>query len=245
MKFYHKGLLLLGETAAFGWFMLRNISYLAVIPLILAGIGFCFLPAISSASLWWLNGLLAVVSVGIVSHVVSIGLLDGGGWLMLISLLLAVGVMALNIKKKEIERVSAWWALLFLAAFVFMLIGSMFSLELHWSLPEIGNWRDILIFYLLAFLEPFSLGKDYRQAPLALSVLLLPFAVVAYFVLGKGAFVMAEYPYLSVWSGVAVFSFHHTEGIILGLYYGLVAFRVVSFFSEVGEMRCKQQKAVL
>ncbi len=231
-------MLILGETAAFGWFLLRGISPLAVLPLIPFGVVFYALHP--GKPIRWLNGITAVISAFMVASVTSVGVFDGKGFLALLALLPATALIGLCAPKREIERISGWWMAGFLLAFIAMLIASLPGIRLPNEWPKWGGVRDILIFYLLIFAEPLSLGKSYRAAPLALGILLLPFAVVSYLALGTGAFSMAEYPYLSVWAGVAVSAFHHVEGIILCLYYGAGALRLNHFLQY-----CCQEKTVL
>lgn len=230
MKLFRSSLLLMGQTAALGWFILRDISFLAVLPLIPLGAVFCFLNRVSSVR--WLNGVFAIISSVIVAYVVSVGVFEGNGFLTLLCLLIAVSLMAVTVPKRELSRVSGWWLTAFLLIFIAMLIATLPGLRWQAQLPTAGNWSDILVFYLLSFGESFSLGKEYRGAPFALSLLLLPFSVAAYYALGSGAFGMAEYPYLSVWAGVAISAFDHIEGIILCLYYGVCVVRAAHFFAE-------------
>ncbi len=228
MKLFRSALLILGETAALGWFILRDISFMAVLPLIPLGVLFYTLHRLNPVR--WLDGLTALLSGVTVAYTVSVGVFDGNGFVTLLLLLAAVSLMAFKVPKEELHRISGWWMAAFLAVFIAMLIATLPGVRLQNGLPAIGNWVDILIFYLLAFAEPLSLGKAYRAAPLALGMLLIPFALAAYLALGNGAFSMAEYPYLSVWAGVAVSSFHHIEGIILCLYYGTGALRLAHFW---------------
>jgi hypothetical protein len=230
MKLFRSSLLLMGQTAALGWFILQDISFLAVLPLIPLGVVFYFLNRFSSIK--WLNGIFALVSSVMVAFAVSVGVFDGDGFLTLLCLLIAVSLMAVTVPKKELTRISGWWLTAFLLIFVAMLIATLPGLRWHPQLPPVGNWGDILVFYLLSFGESFSLGKEYRGAPFALSLLLLPFSVAAYYALGSGAFGMAEYPYLSVWAGVSISAFDHIEGIILCLYYGVGVVRAAHFFTE-------------
>lgn len=233
MKLFRSRLLLIGQTAALGWFILQDISFLAVLPLVPLSVIFYFLHRLSSPK--WLNGCFAFLSAVLVSFVVSVGVFDGSGFLMLLCLLLAISLMAVGIPKNELARISGWWLTAFLIIFIAMLIATLPGLRWHIQLPPVGKWSDILIFYFLAFAEPLSLGKEYRAAPLALSFLLLPFSTAAYFALGHGAFGMAEYPYLSVWAGVAISAFDHIEGIILCFYYGIGVVRAAHFFTHIGK----------
>lgn len=244
MKLFRSALLLLGETAAFGWFILRDISFMAILSLIPLGVLFYSLhrwPVIP-----WLDGLTSALSSLVVAFTVSIGVFDGNGFVTLLLLLVAVSLMAVNTPKEELQRISGWWLTAFLGVFAAMLIATAFGLRWSNSLPAVGKWYDILIFYLLAFLEPLGMGKEYRAAPLALGIALIPFAMAAYLALGGGAFAAAEYPYLSVWAGVSVSAFHHIEGIILCLYYGVGVLRMAHFwckkrgFSSSNACNCKK-----
>ncbi len=243
MRLFRSALLLMAETAAFGWFILRDISFVAVLLLIPIGVVFYRLNHMKIHRFF--NGFTATVSAVIVGLTVSVGVFGGKGLVMLLCLLPAVAIFAVSAPKEEVERVSGWWMTAFLVVFIVMLIATLPGMRWQRSLPAVGSWADILIFYLLALIEPLSLGKDYRAAPLALGVLLIPFGFAAFLALGDGAFAMAEYPYLSVWSGVAISAFHHIEGIILCLYYGVGAFRLAHFFIEFGENRCNERKFIV
>ncbi|MBQ7936496.1 MAG: hypothetical protein IJ333_09185 [Clostridia bacterium] len=233
MKLFRSSLLMLAESAAFGWFILRDISFLAVLPLIPLGLLFCRLNhRFATGKVFWLNGICMAFSVVVTAFVAAEGLFEGKGLLTLLALTLAIGFIGLQIHTYELERISGWWMTAFLIVFIGMLLATLPGIRWRQQLPPMGDWKDILIFYLLAFSEPFSLGKDYRCAPLALGGLLVPFGIAAYLALGNGAFAMAEYPYLSVWSGVSISAFHHIEGIILSLYYGMGALRAAHFFGH-------------
>ncbi len=245
MKLFRSALLIMGETAAFGWFILQDISFLAVLPLIPLGVLFYYLYRLGSDGPKWLNGICAGISLVIVAVTISRGVFDGYGLFMLLCLIPAVALLAVSAPKKELERISGWWMTAFLIIFIAMLIATLPGIRLREGLPSLGRWSDILIFYLLAFLEPMSLGKDYRAAPLALGILLMPFSLAAYLALGQGAFAMAEHPYLSVWAGVAVSAFHHTEGIILCFYCGAGALRLAHFGAEFGKTRCNDRKFIV
>lgn len=238
MKLFRSAMLFLGETAAFGWFLLRGISPLAVLPLIPLGVAFYALHP--GRTIRWLNGVTAVLSALLVAYVVSVGVFDGKGFFTLLLLLPATALIGIGAPKREIERVSGWWMAAFLMAFIVMLVATLPGIHLPDQVPTWGGTGDILIFYLLAFAEPLSLGKSYRAGPLALGMLLLPFGMLSYLALGSGAFSMAEFPYLSVWAGVSVSAFHHVEGIILCLYYGAGALRLSHFLQY-----CCQEKTVL
>lgn len=238
MKFKDSALLMAGETAAFGWFILRGFSFVALLPLIPLGYLYYRLMHKRECPFLFLNGATLLVSVLLGSEILSRGLFQGGGRLPLLLLLIAVGVFGMNVQKSELMRVLRWWSAAFLAVFLAMLAATLPGVRPADGLPYIGEWWELLIFYLLVFLEPMSLGKDYAGAPLALGILLIPFGAAAYYALGSGAFEMAQYPYLSVWSGVAILSVHHIEGIILGFYYGTVAFRSVAFFGVISKKDC-------
>ena len=232
MKLFRSSLLMLGQGAAFGWFMLRDISFLAILPLIPMGLLFCRWFQKDVCNILWLNGLCAAFTLVIASMVAAEGLYGGKGVFMLILLALAVGFVGIHASVYEVERVSGWWMVLFLLIFIAMLLGACGGIRMRSELPPVGSWKDILIFYLLAFAEPLSLGKSYRSAPFALGILLSLFGAVSYFALGRGAFILAEYPYLSVWSGVSLSAFHHTEGLILSLFYGIGVLRTVHFLGH-------------
>ena len=244
MKLFRSALLILSETAAFGWFIFRDISFMAILPLIPLGVVFYTLHRLSPIR--WLDGITAVLSALTVAYTVSLGVFDGNGFFTLLLLLAAVSLAALKVSKEELQRISGWWLAVFLAVFIVMLIATLPGVRLQKELPAIGSWLDIFIFYLLAFAEPLSMGKDYRAAPLALGILLIPFGLAAYLALGNGAFTLAEYPYLSVWAGVAVSAFHHIEGIILCLYYGAGALRLAHFWCNTGKFRtCNAMKFIV
>lgn len=241
MKLFRSALLLLGETAALGWFILSDLSFLAVLPLIPLGVAFYFLHRLPTVK--WLNGLSSVIAAVLAAFTVSVGVFDGNGFFTLLCLIPAVAFLALNVPKAELERISGWWLFAFLFAFILMLLATLPGIRWTAEIPAVGRWSDLLIFYLLVFLEPLGMGKDYRAAPLALGILLLPFSIASYLALGAGAFAWAEYPYLSVWAGVAVSAFHHTEGIILCLYYGVGGLRLAHFLQSA--MCRKNQRLIV
>lgn len=245
MKLFRSALLILGETAALGWFLLRDIPFTALLPLIPLGLLFYHLHHLDAEKAVWLNGFSAFASMVAAAVVASIGVFDSKGLFPLLCLLPAIGLIGFGMSKGELERVAGWWVAAFLLVFAAMLIASVPGARLREGLPETGDWADIFIFYLLAVIEPLSLGKEFRAAPLALGILLVPFAFVSYLALGDGAFALAEFPYLSVWAGVAISAFHHTEGIILCLYYGMAAFRLAYFFAEFGKKHCNESKIIV
>ncbi len=228
MKLFRSVLPVMGETAAIGWFILRDISFILLLPLIPAGLLFYFLH--KGEMIRWLNALCAAAAAVITAMTVSAGVFDGRGMVMLLLLLILTGMMAVGLPEDELDRVAGWWMIGFIAIFAVVLIATIPGVRLRSGLPEIGGWIDIAVFYLLVFLEPLSLGKNYRAAPLVLGILLIPFGVVSYLALGQAAFDMAEFPYLSVWAGVAFSSFHHTEAITLCFYYGVGALRTAYCF---------------
>ena len=229
MKLFRSSLLMMGTLAAFAWFLLKNISFLALFPLIPLGIGAYFLNRYEGKILLWFNALFAIFTAVIICCVVSVGIFEGRGFLMLFLLMIACALMAVRVEPAEWARVAGWWMSLFLVVFVFMMIATVFGMERRAVSLNCGKLGDILIFYLLALGESFAMGRKYRASPLGLGLLLIPFALFSYFALGVGAFSMAEYPYLSVLSGVSVASFHHLEGIILCLLFGAGIFRFANF----------------
>ena len=240
MKLFRSSLLMMGEVAAFGWFILKDISFLAVLPLIPLGVVFCCLIGTRKNKILWLNGISAFFSLFITAFIAAQGLFEGKGLVMLLCLTLGISLMGIQIREGELERISGWWMTVFLLVFVAMLIATLPGIRWRQELPSVGKWTDVLVFYMLAFLEPLSLGTDYRAAPLALGILLIPFGFAAYLALGKTAFSMTEYPYLTVWSGVSVSAFHHIEGIIISLYYGVGMLRAAHFFRHFQEQMTKK-----
>ena len=240
MRSFRSSLLIMTEAAAFGWFILRDISYLVILPLIPLGVLFCWLMKRIDKKILWLNGCCAIVAVFLSAFITSEGLFEGEGLVMLVCLSLAVSLTGVQIRLAELERISGWWLCVFIVVFSVMLFATLPGIRWCRELPDFGNAIDILIFYLLVFLEPFSMGKDYRAAPLALGVLLLPFGFLSYLALGHKAFDMAEYPYLSVWSGVSISAFHHIEGIIIGLFYGIGILRMAHFLRHFEERMTKK-----
>lgn len=229
MKLFRSSLLLMGVLSAFGWFLLQNISFLALFPLIPLGIGFYFLNRINSERLLWFNGVATLISLVMICMVVSVGVFEGDGFIMLFFLMIACALPAVKLKSFEWARIAGWWMSIFLIAFLFMVIACAFGAEKRSVWLECGSARDILIFYILALGEPLTMGKKYRAAPLGLGILLIPFGILTYLALGKGAFCSSEFPYLSALSGVSLTSFHHLEGILLCLLFGAGIFRVVNF----------------
>ncbi|MBQ7090615.1 MAG: hypothetical protein IJN82_05805 [Clostridia bacterium] len=238
MRFYCKIRLVLGGTAAFGWFALHDIPYTAVLFLIPLGLAYYYFTRNRNFNPVWLNGLSAAVTAVISAYVVAVGLFEGKGTFSLVCLLFAVGIGTIGISKTELSRISGWWVLAFVSVYLVMFIATIPGIEFDASLPPRSNWKNFLIFYVLAFIEPLGMGREYRGAPIVLGLLLIPFGFAAYFALGEGAFALAQYPYLSVWSGVAVSAFHHLEGIILCLYFGAAAFRIAHFFADFKKTRC-------
>lgn len=245
MKFKNKALLIMGETAAFGWFILQGLSFVALLPLPILGWIYYRLMKNQKCAPLILNGFLLSAAILIGSLVVAEGLFQGRGMLSLLFLLPAAGILGFLVSREELMRISRWWMIGFAIVFILMLLATLPGMGLQPRLPPIGNYWEIFIFYLLAFLEPLSLGKDYAAAPLTLSALLIPFGIAAFFALGAGAYSMAEFPYLSVWSGVAFLSVHHTEGLILGFYYGAVALRSAEFFLNLREKRCIKEEIMI
>ena len=241
MKLLRNASVLLAETSAFGWFMLNRISFISVLPLIPLGVLYRYFP------LSWnrLNGPMSLISSVIISFTVSVGIFNGKGFWAVLFMLIAISLLAIGVSKQELRRISIIWTILFLFIFVSMSIASLSVMRFRLSYPSAGVIWKIAIFYILAFLEPISLGKEYKNAPLFLSVLLTVFGMIAFYALGEGAFRLSEYPYLSVWSGVAFSAFHHTEGIILCLLYGIGIFRVAFFFAEIGKKHCKETKVIV
>ncbi len=234
MKLFRRSLLMMGSLCSFGWFIVRDICFLAVLPLVPLGIIYYYLGATDFFKRTWFNGLMAFLCLLICSYTVSVGLFEGRGLLMLIFMILSVALLAVRLPCKEWARISGWWMTLFLLTFTVMFIATLPGIRMRGVFPGCGNWGDILIFYLLVFLEPLSMGREYRASPLALGILLVPFGLVSVMALGAGAFEQAEYAYLSVWTGVSIFSLHHLEGILLCLYYGAGTLRVAHFVSKCG-----------
>ena len=242
MKFFRSSLLVLGQSAALGWFILHKIPFYAVLPLVPIGLLYCkAFPVFKKTFI--LNGIFTAIVAVMTAYVTAVGLFGGRGLFSLICLTIALGLLGVHTKDTELERVLSWWLAVFLIVFTVMTLAMFSGIERTSSLPSMGNWRDILIFYGLALLEPLCLGKDYLCAPLALGIVLIPFSVLAYYTLGGGAFLMAQYPYLSVWRGVSVSAFHHIEGAILCFYYGIGAFRTAYFFSRF-KSKISMQKVV-
>lgn len=244
MKLYCKLRLMLGCSAAFGWFVLRDISFHAVLPMVPLGLLY-YVVAKNDRGLIWLNAAMAGITALMATTVVGEGVFDGDGYLSLFCLLAVVGVGSIGMSHVELSRISGWWIALFFAVYFLMFVATLPGIRFREELPFFTNWSDVLILYLLAFMEPLSLGRDYRGSPFLLGVLLLPFSVVSYLALGAGAFSFAEYPYLSVWSGVAVSAFHHLEGIILCMYFGVAALRVAYFFVEIKKIHCNRLEGML
>lgn len=229
MKLFRSSLLLMGSLAAFSWFLLKRISFPALLPLIPLGVLFYFLFHFIAREQVILNGMTALITLGLISYVVSVGVFQGHGFWMLVFLLIGCAFFATKIKASEWARISGWWMTLFLLIFLAMLIATAVGAKQRMGIPDCGRWSDVLIFYLLAFFEPFTMGEKYRAAPLSLGILLIPFGFFSYLALGSGAFCAAEYPYLSVLSGVSLAAFHHLEGIILCFLFGAGILRLSNF----------------
>ncbi len=243
MKLFRSSLLLLGETAALGWFLLRDIPAVALLPLIPLGLLYCRFSINIGSKILCLNGISTLFGLIVTSMVASEGLFDGKGLLTLLLLSVTVGLMGLHVRPYELERISGWWMTLFLGVFILMFFATISGIRYSSFDVNFGDWKDVFVFYLLVILEPFGMGKDYRAAPLALGIVLIPFGVASYFALGKGAFAMAEFPYLSALSGVSLSAFHHIEGFVLCLFYGAGVLRVAYFFCRF-KKRFVIQKAV-
>lgn len=245
MKLLHKSIVLVSEVSAVGWFMLRNISPLYLLPVIPIGVLFAWLYPARNPIRIWLNGICAMVMGVVACSVVGEGVFDGKGKLALFFLMTAVALFALSIPKHELSRVAGWWVGVFLLIFCAMLIATVPGIRLENRIIQSGKWSDILILYLLIFLDPLSLGKEFRTGPIFFTALLFPFGVASHLAMGSGAFELAQYPYLSVWAGVAISAFHHTEGIILCLFYGLAIFRMAYFFIEFRKKHCNKKTIIV
>lgn len=232
MKLFRSSLLLIGGLAAFSWFLLRNISFLALLPLIPLGIAAYLLNRFDGKRFIWISGLSAAITAIMICMVVSVGIFEGHGFFMLLFLMIACSLPSMKIASSEWARIAGWWMTLFLVVFLFMMIATVFGIERRSVSLDCGSLKDIMIFYVLALGEPLSMGKKYRAAPLGLGILLIPFGLLSYLALGQGAFCASEFPYLSVLSGVTLASFQHLEGIILCLLYGAGIFRVANFLSR-------------
>lgn len=232
MRLFRNSLLLIGELAAFSWFLLRNISFLALLPLIPLGIIVYFLNRFEGKQLILFNGLSALITAIMICMVVSEGIFEGRGFFMLLFLMIACALLSIKMIPSEWARITGWWMTLLLLVFLFMMVATAFNAEQRTISLDCGSIIDILIFFLLALGEPILMGKKYRAAPLGLGILLIPFALFSYLALGQGAFSVLEYPYLSVLSGVTLASFHHLEGITLCLLFGAGIFRIANFLSR-------------
>ncbi|MBQ7971133.1 MAG: hypothetical protein IJ294_02115, partial [Clostridia bacterium] len=195
--------------AAFSWFLLRNISFLAVLPLIPLGLGVYFLNRYDGDKFIWFNGIAAIISGIMICVVVTVGIFEGRGFIMLFFLMIACALSAVKIQSSEWARIAGWWMSIFLIFFLFMVIASAFGAEKRSVWLDCGSIRDIIIFYILALGEPIAMGKKYRAAPLGLGILLIPCGFLSYLAVGKGACCSSEFPYLSVLSGVSLAAFHH------------------------------------
>ena len=192
MKLFRSSLLLMGGLSAFSWFLLRNISFLALLPLIPLGIAAYLLNRFEGKRLIWFNGLSAAITSVMICLVVSKGLFDGDGFFMLFFLMIACSVLSIKITPSEWARIAGWWMTALLAVFLFMTIATAFSIERRTISLDCGSTADIIIFYILALGEPIFMGKKYRAAPLGLGILLIPFGIFSYFALGLGAFCSCE-----------------------------------------------------
>ncbi len=238
MKLFRNASMLTACTAAIGWFMLNDLSFIGLLPLIPLGLVYCCLIR-KGYHCKWLNGILCLISLFLTAATVSQGIFGGRGFWLLIFLLIALGILGWGAPRRELMRISGWWTMGFVLIFFVMLIATFLGVREINDVPAFGDWKKYLIFYVLAFAEPLSLGRDYKTAPLILGLFLLPFGAAAYYALGSGAFSMAEFPYLSVWSGVDVSAFHHTEGLILSLYFGMGGLRLAHYGAECKKSACK------
>ncbi len=237
MKLFRSSLLLIGGLSAFSWFLLRNISFLALLPLIPLGIAAYLLNRFEGKQLIWFNGLSAAITSVMICLVVSKGIFGGNGFFMLLFLMIACSILSVKIAPCEWARIAGWWMTVLLAVFLFMMIATAFGVERRALSLDCGSTLDIMIFYILALGEPIFMGKKYRAAPLGLGILLIPFGIFSYYALGPGAFCASEYPYLSVLSGVTLASFHHLEGVVLCLLYGAGIFRIANFMSRYSKQK--------
>lgn len=235
MKLFRRSLLLMGNLCAFGWFILQDLCWLAILPLIPLGIAYYYFGDTDVLKKIWFNGIMVLACLLICTYTVSVGLLEGRGWLMLIFALIVVAMLAVRMPCKEWARISGWWMTLFLLTFAVMFVATLPGIRWRGSLPACGDWWKILIFYLLTFLEPLALGREYRASPLALGIILVPFGLVSAMAMGARAFEQVQYAYLSVWTGVSIFSLHHLEGILLCFYYGAGTLRIAHFVSKCAD----------
>lgn len=235
---------LTGCLSAFGWFLLTDIPYWCIIPLFFLGIFACKVKIHYTKKIW-LNGIFAVFSALLSAYAVGVGVFARHGCWSLFFLIFAAALFLNQIPEKELARVSGWWCVLFILFFAALLVATVAGMR-TFSFERFPYSRvRVLIFYLLAFLEPFSLGEEYRCAPLLLSLLLVPFGIVSWWALGGQAFSSLELPYFSVWAGVSVYSFRHFEGIILCLFYGMAVFRTEIFLKNIVKKNCNTKKSIV
>ncbi len=242
MKYQKWGRWILAETAAMGWFLLRRIPFTGIFLLIPFGLLFYFLP-LPRRGVCWLSAGFGILAALISARVTALGFSDSGGWISLFFLMLGAAVFAPLIAEGEWLRIAHWWGVAFIAFFSMLLLGALPGLKQINTIPEVQSGWDLLIFLLLALGEPFSAGKDAKPAPLILCLMLVPFSLISYSVLGERGFQLLEYPYLSVWSGATVISFYHLEGIILSLYFGLAILKLAYAAGQIRKELAIKKKA--
>ena len=233
-----------GTLTAFGWFLLTDIPFWCVIPLFPLGL-LIRKAKILYAEKTWIDGAFALFSVLFSCYALSLGAFEGHGVWCLLFLALSVAFFFCRVPAKELNRVAGWWSFVFILIFAALLVATAVGVR-SFSFQSVScNWIHVVVFYFFAVLDPMSAGPEFLEAPLLLSLMLIPFGAVSFFALGGRAFSMLEFPYLSVWAGVSIYSFRHFEGIILCFFYGLSIFRMQIFLKNIAKKNCNRKKSIV
>ncbi len=224
MNSWKIGNLILAEMAAIGWFLLSELSFVNLLILLPVSLIILRLPDFKTEN-WLLKVILNLASMLIAAYGTAMGFGAKGGWLSFFLLLLAIAVVVPKMPLREWLRVSNWLGIGFGATFLILTLGLLVDLHKVEVIPAVGSWWKVLIFFLLVLVEPLTGNKQLKKAPLCLCVILMPFSLFAYSLLGDRGFNIMEAPYLAALSGSTLISFGHMESILFALYFGLAVFK--------------------
>ena len=98
MKLFRSSLLILGCLSAFGWFLLNDISFLALFPLIPLGGAMYLLNRSEIKAMFWVNGFFTLLSAVIISGIVAVGVFNGRGLFAVLFLMIGCSFLAVKVK---------------------------------------------------------------------------------------------------------------------------------------------------